>query len=132
MRSVQTRAVGVREMISAQKTDPGLMEAWVQAEGSTSHFEHLAEKLGLDLQQTIKVESQCQGWWWIHWAQWASITTDRDLKELKHLISAFYSIPPMSIVWTHGQNARLLDAEFQDFVNEVVRGKRDKDTAEGG
>ena len=68
-------------------------------------------------------ESQGQGWWWIHWAQWASITTDRDLQELKHLISEFYSVPPMSTTWKEGQNARLLDPGFQDFVNEVLREK---------
>jgi len=116
-----SRAVGVREMIAAQKTVPGLMDAWVRAEGSVSQYEQLAEKLGLDLPEAIMLESQCQGWWWIHWAQWASITTDADLEELKHLIAEFYTVPPMLTTWTHGHNARLLDPGFQDFVNDVIR-----------
>jgi len=116
-----SRAVGVREIISAQKTVPGLMDAWVRAEGSVSQFEQLAEKLGLDLQEAILVESQCQGWWWIHWAQWTSITTEKNLKELTHLISEFYSVPPMSTTWKHSSNARLLGPGFQTLVNEIIR-----------
>jgi len=119
-----SRAVGVRELIAAQKTVPGLMDAWIRAEGAVGDFESLAEILGLDLQEAIVVESQCQGWWWTHWAQWASITTEKDMNELKHLISEFYSAPPMSAAWAHSRNARLLDPGFQEFVNEVLREKR--------
>ena len=115
-----SRAEGVREMISAQKTVDGLMDAWVRAEGSVDQFQSLAEKLGLGLQEAIVVESQCQGWWWIHWAQWASITTERDMAELKHLVSEFYSVPPMSIAWKESRNSRLLDLEFQAFINETA------------
>ena len=70
------------------------------------------------------IESQCQGWFCVHWAQWASISTEKDVQELRHLISEFYSVPPMAVVWTHGHNARLLDPEFQDFVNEIIRDKQ--------
>jgi hypothetical protein len=108
-------------MISAQKTIPGLMDAWIRAEGSVDHSESLAEKLGLNLKETLMLETHCQGWWWIHWAQWASMTTREDLEELKHLISAFYSIPPMSVVWTESKNAGYLDPRFQKFVNEIIR-----------
>ena len=118
-----SRAVGVRELISAQVTVPGLMDAWVRAEGSVDNIELLAEKLGLSLEEAIAVESQCQGWWWVHWANWASITTEKDMAELRHLVSEFYSVPPMSVAWAHSRNARLLDPGFQTFVNGILREK---------
>ncbi len=119
-----SRAVGIREMISEQKTVPGLMDAWGRAQGTGDPLKPLADKLGLNAEETIMVENHCQGWWWIHWAQWASITTQKDLDELRHLISGFYSIPPMSIAWADSPHARLLDPGFQEFVNEIIGEKQ--------
>ncbi len=119
-----SRGVGVREMISTQKTVPGLMDAWVRAQGSVDQYEALADKLGLNRAETIMVETHCQGWWWIHWAQWASSTTEKDMDELRHLVSEFYSIPPMSITWANSPYTRLLDPGFQEFVNEILREKQ--------
>lgn len=115
-----SRSVGIREMISAQKTIPGLMDAWVRSAGSIDEYDALADKLGLDREATIMVETHCQGWWWIHWAQWASTTTEKDLDELRHLVSEFYSIPPMSTMWAHSPYVKMLDPGFQNFVNETL------------
>ena len=119
-----SRSVGVREMIAAQKTIPGLMDAWVRAADSVDEYGVLADKLGLNRQETIQVETHCQGWWWIHWAQWASSTTEKDMDELRHLISEFYSTPPMSTTWTNSPYVKMLDPGFQEFVNEVIEEKQ--------
>ena len=113
-----SRAVGVRETISKTVADSALADAWMRSEGSLGHYETLAEKMSLTVAEAYKVEQHCQVWWWLHWGQWASITTERDQDELKHLISEFYSVPPMSIAWTNSQNVRLLDPGFQKFVTE--------------
>jgi hypothetical protein len=119
-----SRAVGIREMLAQQMTDSELSDAWIRAEGSVGNYQALADKLGLNEREALKVGWHCQSWWWLHWGQWASITTENDLGELKHLISEFYSVPPMSIVWTESKDVRLLDSRFIAFVNNAVLEKQ--------
>lgn len=46
------------------------------------------------------------------------------MAELKHLVSEFYSVPPISVVWTEDDNVQLLDSEFIEFVNNAILEKQ--------
>ena len=119
-----SRADGVRETIRQTLNDSELRDAWIRASGSAGNFQVIADKLGLSLREAQKVTFQVQSWCWLHWGQWASITTEKDMAELKHLVSEFYSVPPISVIWTEDESTRLLDPEFIEFVNDAVLEKQ--------
>ena len=118
------RAVGVRETIRHTINDSELSDAWIRAADSVGNFQAVADRLGLSFREAQKVTFQCQSWWWLHWGQWASITTEKDMAELRHLVSEFYSVPPISVVWTEDESVQLLDSEFIEFVNDAVLEKQ--------
>lgn len=121
-----SRANGVRETIALSMQDQGLVSAWITAQNSESGYRQLTDAFGLDdIEYGFKVEQLCQSWWWLHWGQWASITTERDVDELRHLISEFYSRPPMSVAWENSENVALLEPEFRSFVNDAIASKKD-------
>jgi hypothetical protein len=119
-----SRAVGVRETIRHTISDSELSDAWIRAEGSGGNFQAIADQLGLNFREAQKVTFQCQSWWWLHWGQWASITTEKDMAELKHLVSEFYSVPPISVVWAEDASVQLMDPDFIEFVNNAVLEKQ--------
>jgi len=119
-----SRAVGVRDIIRQTIDDSELCDAWIRAAGNVGNYQVIADRLGLSLGEAQKVTFQCQSWWWLHWGQWASITTEKDIVELKHLVSEFYSVPPISVVWAEDESVQLLDSEFIEFVNDAVLEKR--------
>ena len=119
-----SRAVGIRENIHQTINDSELSDAWIRAAGNAGSYQAIADKLGLSFREAQKVTFQCQNWWWLHWGQWASITTEKDMAELKHLVSEFYSVPPISVVWTEDDSVQLLDSEFIEFVNNAVLEKQ--------
>jgi len=63
----------------------------------------------------------CCAWAYIHWAQYRSMKTPEDQRELENLVSSFYGRPPMAQVWEHSELLRaLLDPEFVAWVDGVL------------
>jgi hypothetical protein len=115
------RATGIRDWMQLIMTDNDLREAWQKTDGSVEHNERLAHELGVSPQEASKIVFGCQYWWWLHWGQWASVTTEQDNRELMHIVSEFYSGPPMLTVWKTSRYVHLLDPKFVAFVNSVIR-----------
>ncbi len=120
-----SRAAGVRETIALTIGNPRLVNAWIKAQGSEPAYENLTRSFGLEtVEDGFDVEQLCQSWWWLHWGQWASMTTERDIDELRHLISEFYSRPPMSVAWENSQNVVLLEPAFRAFVDAAIASRK--------
>ena len=115
-----SRATGVRDWMAIMIEDNDLLTAWTKSDGSWEPMGELAEELGVTVAEAGKIIWGCQYWWWLHWGQWASTTSKEDIEELRHLISEFYSTPPMITVWRSGFYTNLLDPAFADFVNSAV------------
>ena len=80
-----SRATGVREWMTLMVGDSELLHAWSKSDGSRQKLEDLARELDLTIDEVGKIVWACQYWWWLHWGQWASITTERDIEELRRL-----------------------------------------------
>ncbi|MBG6176688.1 hypothetical protein IWQ50_004525 [Labrenzia sp. EL_132] len=57
----------------------------------------------------------------LHWGQFQSITVPEDLDDLKRLVAAFYSAPPMSNCWQKSPyGKKIYDPKFVKFVEDAV------------
>ena len=61
-------------------------------------------------------------WFWLHWGQYASTTTKKDLDELKNVVEIFYGNPGVQIIWNNSPFAKpALENDFVNFVEEVLK-----------
>jgi hypothetical protein len=93
------RAAGVREISLAMAANEPLQSAWDKAMGGNPARDVLARRLGLSRAEADRVVQVATYWQWLHWGQWASSNTPKDLAELEHVVRAFYALPAMRSVW---------------------------------
>lgn len=120
----QGRAVGIREIMMSTALDPEISKLWFKSSQQGELYETLGKELGMNPDAAFKLDFVCMSWMWLHWGQWASTKAPEDIVELKHIISTFYSVPPMSASWAHSPIKAMLDEEFVDFVDEVLAEKK--------
>jgi hypothetical protein len=120
--SRQARAQGVLEMQLMTINNREFREAWRKAaRGSEGAGQRRTELLGLPEEEALMVLHGCIAWTWLHWAQYRSIKTPEDEMELEHLVSTFYSLPPMATLWKDDPLLRgLLDPGFVAWVDRVL------------
>lgn len=120
--SRQGRANGVREMLLAVLTSPDYRHAWAKADrDGEPRLRALAERLGVTQDEANLVWNGCCAWTYLHWAQFRSMKTPADERELENIVGAFYSITPMSTVWNHDPLIKaMLDPGFVAWVDEVL------------
>jgi hypothetical protein len=114
------RGVGIRELLATMASDDEMRDAWVGAEGTADRYARIADALDVPVTLAGRIEHMCQCWWWLHWAHWASSKTDQDVEGLRHVIAAFYSRSPMSVVWELSPNVAILEPEFVRFVESAL------------
>jgi hypothetical protein len=122
--SRQGRAVGVRELMLSTASDPEIHRLWHKGFKQDVRYETLGKEWGMSAEAAHKLDMVCASWMWLHWGQWASTNTPDDIVEIKHIVSEFYSAPPMSISWTISPYKEMLDENFVRFVNEVLEEER--------
>jgi hypothetical protein len=120
--SRQSRAEGVREMQLLALNNEAFRTAWNKAETTAApRMEALSDKLGVSPDEANLIWHGCCAWTYIHWAQYRSMKTASDRRELETLIREFYSIPPMVSVWkTDPMLKAMVDPEFVEWVDEIL------------
>lgn len=114
------RAAGVREMQLALSTNEALRATWYKALGERPATDAIARRLGLTRDEADQLTNMGIYWQWLHWGQWASSNSPKDLAELAHLIEGFYALPAMRVVWEEASEVQLLDPAFVHFVNSCL------------
>ena len=115
------RANGIQSMLLALCTNEDLRSSVIQAQGSSAYYDDLAKKLGISRQQAEILDQSAAYWFWLHWSQFASSTSDADIEELTHLIRNFYSQPQMRSSWEGSTNAKpILEPHFVKFVDQIL------------
>lgn len=120
--SRQSRAEGVRDMQMLMVDNPEARAAWFKADkGAAPRMQVLSEHLGVSIDEAYIVWNNCCAWTFIHWAQFRSIKTPEDERELENLIREFYSIPPMGPAWEYDPMTKaLLDPGFVRWVDGIL------------
>jgi len=115
------RAIGVRENVLTLVNNSELRQNWLKSSGLDSEYEGLANEMNLSVDGAIQIDHMCQGYMWLHWGQYRSIKTAADQKELEHIISVFYSTPPLLACWKNSPYGRaVFHADFVKFVDNAI------------
>ena len=105
----------------AMVNSQALRRNWLEASNLQPIYEELGERMNLDVEAALQVDTVCQCWMRLHWEHYKSIATEDDLAELKHLVSLFYSVPPMIHCWDKSPYGRAAyDADFVHFIDHAV------------
>ena len=120
--SRQNRADGVREVLLATINNAEFREVWKKVDpDADARMAPWAERLGVSPDEAYMVWHGCCAWAFIHWAQFRSMKSAEDERELENLVSTFYSAPPMVAVWEADEFLRaLLDPGFVAWVDGVL------------
>ena len=125
------RAEGVGEMLRTIATIPGLAHLWVKACQVEPAYKTIGKDLDISVDEAARVDFVGLYWMWLHWGQYASITTPEDLAELEHVISEVYSVPPVSVSWQRSPFSKnMLDDSFVRFVDQVLEKKKERNVSQ--
>ncbi len=115
------RSRAVREMALAVVNNPELASAQMKNWGLESYYIELGNKQGMSPEHAITVDWANSYYYWMYWGQYRSTTNDDDLEELRHVLTAFASVPGMKSTWNDSPMVRpLLDPDFVKFVDVVM------------
>ncbi len=119
------RSEGVRMHLMAVAKDPSLAKLWLKATRAEAAYKPLCEEWDVNAEEAMRIDFASIYWMWLHWGQFASLKTKEDTTELEHLISEYYSVPPVSDSWQKSPFGRnLLDEKFVRFVDNVIAKKK--------
>lgn len=120
--SRQSRAHGVREILLTVINNREFREAWARSDPETDALmATIRDSLGVSADDASVVWYGCCAWAYVHWAQYRSMKSPEDERELENLVSAFYARPPMAPVWKHSELLRaMLDPEFVAWVDRIL------------
>ena len=115
------RATGVREFKLAMAANDDLRNGVNKVMGGDKYIAEMAAKLGVPEADMSRTESANVHWFWLHWGQYASTTSEEDLAELRNLIAGFYSNPGVRVSREQSPYARpILDPGFVNFVDQIL------------
>ena len=92
--------------------------------GVGKRAKELSTRLGISADEASRVDMYASYWFWLHWGQYASSTSDEDINELENLVNTFYRFPFMQACWELSPAAKpILDPKFVAFVDNVLADK---------
>ncbi len=116
------RSNGVREIMLATMASRDVRAAIEHALGTSSLHEKFASELEVTHDEANIAHWLLLSWFWLHWGQYASTTTQKDIDELKNVVKIFYSNPGVHKIWSNSPFAKpALESDFVNFVEEVLR-----------
>jgi hypothetical protein len=116
-----TRSSAIREIILSTANNDSLRVGQMKNWGIEKYYESLAIELDIDPVEASRNEWATAAYFWMYWGQWASSHEKRDLAELEHVITQFFSLPGARHTWDFSPVGKVfLDEEFVQFVERIV------------
>jgi hypothetical protein len=117
-----TRATAIRELILTMCNNDELRDGNMRNWGLGDYYEKHASELGVSSTEASRNDWLNIYYMWTYWGQWVSSHEERDVDELKHVISAVLSSPGVRYTWENSPIAKpFLDEPFVDFVDGVIK-----------
>jgi hypothetical protein len=108
-------------MMLATATNTELANSVSKSHGLGPYHEAYAAQFGVAPAEAGRSDWFHVYYFWLHWGQYASSTSAKDIAELKNLVTAFYQLPAVRYSWDHSPYAKpVLDPEFVEFVDHTL------------
>jgi hypothetical protein len=115
------RSKGVRDMIMACALNSDLRKTMGKGLKVQDYYAEIAPKLGLSLEEAEQFDWGIAYYFWLHWGQYASTTTESDMHELESIVAAFYTHPSVRLCWEKTPWGKpLLEDRFVNFVDGIL------------
>ncbi len=115
------RAAGVREMSLALMQNDEVRRSVLRGVKLEEYFQKAGNNLDIDALEAERLDYLCQFYFWLHWGQYKTTSTQKDMDELKHLIASFYTLPGINYAWNNSPLGKpMLDDEFVAFVDAAI------------
>lgn len=115
------RASGVRDMTLAQAQNDQLRKSVVRTFKTDSFYEEFAKEFDVERIDAERTDYVAQYYFWLHWGQYSTTSTERDMMELRNIISSFYSQPAILYSWENGPFGKIMfDDDFVAFVDSLI------------
>ncbi len=116
------RSNGVREIMLTSIANIEIRQALEKGLGTRPLHEMFSKELGISTDEAFIMHWTMLAWFWLHWGQYASTITEKDIKELTGVVEIFYNNPGVQLVWNNSPFAKpALEDEFVDFVEGIIR-----------
>ncbi len=120
--SRQNRVAGVRDTASLLIQNDQLRHAFVKTAGPEwdAMLKAVSDSCG------VSTDDACLlSWWnsnyvWTHWAQFRSLTTAEDTRELENIVAVWYRTPVMAVLIEDPVYRSFYDPEFIQFVDKTL------------
>ena len=90
--------------------------------GTTALFEQMASELDMSADDAARGHYSTINFFWLHWEQFTSAKSERDLNELGQLIESFYQIRGVRYMWDNSPWVKpLVDKAFVEFVERQLK-----------
>ncbi|MCX2983131.1 hypothetical protein EYC98_19895 [Halieaceae bacterium IMCC14734] len=119
--NILARAKSVQDQMLVIAENEELRMALIRNYGVVDFYEQLALEQGVTIEEASQVDWANAYWFWVHWGQWASTHSAKELRELENIIGAFYGVGGMRNTWNSSPWGKpILDPEFVSFVENVL------------
>ena len=117
-----SRVEGIRELNGLLMANAEVRKAWNKGMGPEYRRLHddIAESLGLSFDEASIVITQGANWAFTHWAQYRSLKSPEDEKELTNIVKGWYGEDPMRALIIHPNFRGYLDADFLVWLDRTV------------
>ena len=89
--------------------------------GTSPLHDMFSKELGISKDEAFIMHWTMLAWFWLHWGQYASTVTKKDIEELTGVIRLFYINPGVQLVWNNSPFAKpALENGFVDFVEGII------------
>ncbi len=115
------RSNGVREIMLASIANTEIRQALEKGLGTSPLHDMFSKELGISKDKAFIMHWTMLAWFWLHWGQYASTVTKKDIEELTGVIRLFYINPGVQLVWNNSPFAKpALENGFVDFVEGII------------
>ena len=115
------RAAGVREMALALAQNDNLRRSMLKGLDLEAHFRAVGDSLNIEAIDAERWDYVCQYYFWLHWGQYSTTSTQEDIDELKRLIASFYTLPVIKYHWNNSPFGKVFfDDDFVKFVDSAI------------
>ena len=117
-----SRAEGIRELNGLLMSNAEVRAAWNKGMGPGYRRVHedIAESLGLSFDEASIVITLGASWGYTHWAQYRSVKSPEDEKELTNIVKLWYGEDPMRALIIHPSFRAYFDADFLVWLDRTV------------